>query len=258
MTTAPRRPANPVAVVTGGTRGIGRAVTLAAARSGATVFALHARNRQAADALEAQAVGEGLDVRCLRGDLSREEAVAAAGAAVAAAADENGGRVHWLVHCAATGVHRPVAELTLKHLRFTLETNVLAFHALLVALLPRLADGARVVALTSGGATRTAPQYAAVGASKGALDALMRHWAVELAPRGVAANLVSPGLVETGALDAFPDRDERLRRARASTPTGRLATAEEVAETVLWLLRDAPASLTGHTVVLDGGRGLAG
>jgi enoyl-[acyl-carrier protein] reductase III len=243
-----------IAVVTGGTRGIGGAVSLALARDGATVFALYARNRTAAERLAADAAAGGLDVRCLRGDLTRAEDLEATLAALRAATE----RVDVVVHAAASGVHRRPFELTPRHLRFTLETNVVAIHALLRELAPMIPAGGRIIGLTSAGSVRTGTHYAAVGASKAALDSLFRHYAVELAPRGIAVNLVSPGLVETGALNAFPDRDERIAETLRQTPTGRLTTPEDVARLVRFLASDEAAQIVGQTFAIDGGKYLAG
>ncbi len=241
-----------VAVVTGGTRGIGRAISWRLARDGMKVLAPYARNRRAAEELAAEAAREGLEISGLRGDLSREPALEATAAAVIEAA----GRIDVLVHAAATGVHRPAEELSLKHLRWTFETNVFALHALLRALLPHMPAGGRILGLTSAGGTRTIPAYTAIGASKGALESLLRHYAVELAPRGIAVNLISPGLVLTDAVDAFPDRDARIETTRAETPSGRLTTPEDVAEVVAFLCSDAASQIVGQTLVVDGGRTL--
>ncbi len=241
-----------VAVVTGGTRGIGRAISLALAAEGMRVLAPYARNRRAAEALEGQARDRGLEISGLRGDLSKEDAFRRTIDAVRERAET----VDVLVHAAATGVHRPAEEITPKHLRFTFETNVFALHTLIRELLPRIPAGGRIVGVTSAGGVRTYPTYAAVGASKGALDALLRHWAVELAPRGIAVNLVSPGTVRTEALDAMPDTEERVAVARRRTPTGRLTTCEEVARVVVFLCGEAAAQIVGQTIVVDGGRTL--
>lgn len=241
-----------VAIVTGGTRGIGRAVSWRLALQGMRVLAPYARNRRAAAELEAAADKAGLEIRGIRGDLSREAALAAT---VETLLDE-AEAVDIVVHAAATGVHRPAEELSLKHLRWTFETNVLALHALLLALLPRMSAGGRIIGLTSAGGTRTIPAYTAVGASKGALESLLRHYAVELAPRGIAVNLVSPGLVLTGALDAFPDREARIEATRKETPSGRLTTPEDVADVVAFLCSPGAAQIVGQTLVVDGGRTL--
>jgi enoyl-[acyl-carrier protein] reductase III len=97
------------------------------------------------------------------------------------------------------------------------------------------------------------PAYAAIGSSKGALEALARHLAVELAPRGVRVNILSPGSVQTEAWDAFPDKERRLAQALERSPTGRLVTPEEVAGAALFLCSPAARGLVGHTLVVDGG-----
>jgi enoyl-[acyl-carrier protein] reductase III len=239
-----------VAVVTGGTRGIGRAISVALAEAGATVYAVFARDGAAADALSELAESRRWDIRCVRADLADEGLRARCVERIAAEVDH----VDVIVHAAASGVHREVAALTPKHLAWTFRTNVLAIHGLLLGLLPLMPRGARLVGISSQGGTRAIPQYTAIGSSKGALESLFRHYAQELAPRGIAVNLVSPGLVLTQALEALPQRDERVRTARAQTPTGRLTTAEDVAAVVLFLCSPGAGQVIGQTLVVDGGR----
>jgi enoyl-[acyl-carrier protein] reductase III len=241
-----------VAIVTGGTRGIGRAITLELARSGRHVYALYARNREAAQALADAAAAESLSIECLRVDLTDEDSMDRCVAAILATAPE----IEVVVHSAASGVHRKVDELTAKHLQWTLGVNVVAIQSLLRALLPYVPSGGRIIGITSSGSRRTSPFYAAVGASKAALEVLFRHYAQALAPRGIAVNLVCPGMVLTGALDAFPDKDERVQRALDHTPTGRLTTPEDVGHVVAFLCRDVAAQIIGQTIVVDGGRRL--
>ena len=100
------------------------------------------------------------------------------------------------------------------------------------------------------------PYYAAVGSSKGALEALFRHYAYELAPRGIAVNLVCPGLVLTDAIDAFPDREARIEKAVAATPSGALVVPEDVAETIAFLCEPQASQIIGQTIVIDGGKTL--
>lgn len=245
--------ATKTAVVTGGTRGIGRAVSLALARNGYTVHAVYARQHETAQALEREAMEQGLDLRARRADLTDDAQVAALAEALRQAA----ARVDVLVHSAASGVHRGVLELSLKHLSWTLGANVLSAHRLLLALAPMMGAGGRIVGLTSHGGTHALLHYGAVGASKGALEALFRHYAHELAPRGIAVNLVCPGMVLTEALDAFPDREQRIRWAGQQTPTGRLTHPEDVAAAVMFLCSDGAAQIIGQTLVIDGGRELS-
>jgi enoyl-[acyl-carrier protein] reductase III len=235
-------------LVTGGTRGIGRAISMRMARAGAVVVANYARNDEAAAALRAEAEAEGLTLEVLRADLTSPKGVALALERMA----QPGVGIVSLVHCAATGVHRPFEELTTRHLDWTMALNVRAFFELTKGLLPRLTAGSTVIAISSAGALRAVPAYSAIGCSKGALESLARHLAVELAPRGVRVNVVSPGSIETSAWDAFPDKAQRLANAERRSPLGRLVTAEEVAFAVQFLASSASMGIIGHTLVVDG------
>jgi len=235
-------------LVTGGTRGIGRAIALQLARAGASVVANYARNDAAAEALIALARTESLTIDALRADLTLPKGLAAARERMLAC----GGSVS-LVHCAATGVHRPFAELTNRHWDWTMALNVRAFFELVGQMLPLLGEGSTIVAVSSTGAARAVPAYAAVGASKAALESLARHLAAELAPRGVRVNVLAPGSVATEAWDAFPDREQRLAEAARRSPLGRIVTLEEVAQAAHFLCSSASAGVVGQTLVVDGG-----
>jgi enoyl-[acyl-carrier protein] reductase III len=236
-------------LVTGGTRGIGRAVSLALARAGATVFANFARNEAAASALTEAAAAESLALTPLRGDLTSPKGMAGVEEALK---DLAPGTLS-IVHAAATGVHRPIESLTLRHFDFTMALNVRAFFELMQLLRPKLGVGSAVVVISSEGAVRAVPAYAAIGSSKGALESLARHMAAELAPTGIRVNIVSPGSVLTEAWDAFPDKEARLAAAVARTPRGALVTPDEVASLVRFLVSPASAGIVGQTLVIDGG-----
>lgn len=237
------------ALVTGGTRGIGRAIALQFARAGACVIANYVRNEECAHSLAEQAQSEDLRLTVCRADLTSSNGMAALEEAVAGL----NGTLDALVHCAATGVHRPFEELTLRHYDWTFALNVRAFFELVKRLLPRFSGDSSVLALSSQGATRAIPAYSAVGASKGALEALARHLAVELAPRGIRVNVLAPGAIATTAWEAMPDGKERLAGMAQRTPAGRLATAEEVALAAQFLCSAAARCVIGQTLVVDGG-----
>ncbi len=236
-------------LVTGGTRGIGRAVSLQLARAGARVIANYARNDAAAQALSDEAAAAGLPLSTLRADLSTPKGMEAIRDAVA---DVSKGDLS-IVHGAATGVHRPLSSLTLRHWDFTFALNVRAFFELVQVLRPLLGAGSCVLALSSAGAVRAVPAYAAIGSSKGALESLVRHMAAEMAPEGIRVNVVSPGSVLTQAWDAFPDKEQRFAEAVARTPLGRLVTPQDVAMLVQFLLSPAAEAIVGQTLVIDGG-----
>ena len=239
-------------LVTGGTRGIGRAIVLHCARAGANVIANYVRGQKAADALLDQARHESLTVSLCRADLTLEKGLDGVGDAVAGLQ----GGLHGLIHCAATGVHKPFDELTLRHYDWTFALNVRAFFELVKRLLPRFASQASVVAVSSQGASRVVPAYSIIGASKGGLEALARHLAVELAPQGIRVNIVAPGAVATESWASMPNAEARLAELTKRTPLGRLVTPDEVAEAVQFLCSDAAAAIIGQTLVIDGGAGL--
>ena len=243
-----------IALVTGGTRGIGRAIVLKLAREGYKVLALYGRNREAADNLAKVAVDEQLNIICLRGDLTRDSSFAELLTQIEGEAPH----IDCVVHSAASGVHRNAMDLSIKHMRFTFEINVFAIHNLITHLHTRMPNGARIVGVTSAGGTRVIPHYAAIGSSKGALESLFRHYAKELAPKGIAVNLVCPGIVLTDAVDAFLDKEARIKFSLEKTPTHHLTTPDEVAETVCFLATaKAAAQIIGQTLVIDGGMTLS-
>jgi enoyl-[acyl-carrier protein] reductase III len=241
-------------LVTGGTRGIGRAISLRFARAGASVTANYLRNQKAADALKAEAEQEGLPIELCRADLTSAQG----SAQIQKSIGDSGEPLSGLVHCAATGVHHPLADLTSRHFDWTFALNVRAFFELVKALADQFSNRSSIVAVSSMGAVRALPDYALVGASKGALEALARHLAVELAPRGIRVNILVPGSVETDAWDAIPEGKERLAAAVRRTPIGRLVTAEEVASAAQFLCSEAAAGIVGQTLIVDGGSAIVG
>ena len=116
-----------------------------------------------------------------------------------------------------------------------------------------MAPGSSIVAISSLGSFRTMSNYVLVGTSKAALESVVRYLGVELAPRGIRVNAVSGGLVETGALEHFPNRDEMVRIGRERTPAGRLVEPADLADAVTWLCSPGAEMVCGHTLVVDGG-----
>lgn len=242
-----------VAIVTGGTRGIGRAVSLGLARSGYKVFSLYGRDRESAEETANAAKAEGKALECVRGDLTHPEKFKALVDELKAKTD----RVDVIVHCAASGVHKKALELSPKHLAWTFDINVFAIHQVIQQFMPMMKPGSKIVGVTSSGGTRVIPYYSAVGSSKGALESLFRHYASELAPQGIAVNLVCPGLVLTEAVEAFPDKESRTQKTIDATPSGRLTTPEDVSQVVQFLVSPAASQIIGQTIVVDGGKTLS-
>ena len=158
-----------------------------------------------------------------------------------------------LVHSAATGVIRPALETEDRHWDWTHAANARALLGLARAIAPTMPEGGSIVALSSLGSTRVLENYVLVGTSKAALESLVRYLAVELAPRGIRANAVSGGVVETGALEHFPNRDEMIGWGKERTPAGRLVVPEDIAGAVSFLCSPDAAMIRGQTIVVDGG-----
>jgi enoyl-[acyl-carrier protein] reductase III len=232
-------------LVTGGSRGIGREIALRFADEGASRVAIgYMRNDTAAEAVAGELRERGADVVLVRGNVSSTR-VADEVAAL--------GPLDVLVHSAATGVARPALETEDKHWDWTLSANARALLSLTRAAAPSMPQGSAIVAISSLGSIRVLENYVLVGASKAALESVVRYLGVELAPRGIRVNAVSGGVVETDALDAFPNREQMLRDAQGRTPAGRMVEARDIADAVLFLAGLHAQMICGQTIVVDGG-----
>ncbi len=235
------------ALVTGGSGDIGAAVCARLAADGHDVVVHTFRAVEAAEEVAEKVRAEGRSARVVRSHLGRE------GGGLALAEQVVGlvGHVDVLVSNAASGVLRPVAELTERHLDWAWEVNTRPLLTLAATLRPRA-----TVALSSSGASKVLPQYTGVGVSKAALEALVRYLAVELAPAS-RVNAVCAGIVDTRALRHFPQGGRPLvDDASDRTPAGRIVAPDDVAAAVAWLAGPESAMVTGHVLVVDGGRSL--
>jgi enoyl-[acyl-carrier protein] reductase III len=232
-------------LVTGGSRGIGKAIALRFANEGAKRVAIgYLRNDRAAEEAADELRAAGAEPLLLRGNVSSERVVAEAAGL---------GPFDHVVHNAATGVIEPALEAQDKHWDWTLSANARALLSLARALAPGMGEGSSFVGISSLGSVRVLDNYVLVGVSKAALEALVRYLAVELAPRGIRVNAVSAGVVETGALEHFPNREEMLADGLKRTPAGRLVEPDDVADAVSFLCSDAAAMVCGQTLIVDGG-----
>jgi len=231
-------------LVTGGSRGIGRAIALRFARDGVKRVAIgYLRNDRAAEETAAELQEAGAEPVLVRGNVTSTRVLDQVAAL---------GPLDALVHNAATGVIRAALETQDKHWDWTVNSNARALLQLTRAADPNLHEGSSIVAISSLGAQRVLPNYVLVGTSKAALEALVRYLAVELAPRGIRVNAVSGGVVDTGALDHFPNRD-RMLEAGASNPAGRLVEPDDVAAAVAFLCSPDADMIRGQTLIVDGG-----
>jgi enoyl-[acyl-carrier protein] reductase III len=232
-------------LVTGGSRGIGREIALRFADAGAKRVAIgYLRNDSAAEAAADELRERGAEPVLVRGNVSSEK--------VAEQVAELG-PLNALVHNAATGVIRPALETEDKHWDWTLAANARALLSLARAAAPSMPSGSAMVALSSLGSFRVLENYILVGTSKAALESVVRYLGVELAPRGIRVNAVSGGVVETDALQYFPNKEEMLTAARERTPAGRMVEPRDIADAVLFLCGPQAEMIVGQTLIVDGG-----
>ena len=243
-----------IALVTGGTRGIGKATALKLAHAGCDVAILYHNSHDEADALCAAIRDLGRRAHALQTDVSNPDLLVETFALLRQQFDH----FDFVISNAAIGVLKPALELTLKHWRRCLETNALALNLLAQLAVPHMPSGGALVAISSLGASRAIPQYAFIGASKAALESLARHLAQELGPRGIRVNVVSAGAVDTDALKFFPNREQLLAEYARRTPSGPTLTAEDVANAVFLLCQPEASMINGHTLVVDGGYCISG
>jgi enoyl-[acyl-carrier protein] reductase III len=232
-------------LVTGGSRGIGKAIALRFAELGAQRVAVgYLRNDRAAEETAEELRVAGAEPLLLRGNVSSERVVQEA---------VELGPFDAVVHNAATGVIEPALETQDRHWDWTLNANARALLSVARALAPQMQEGSSFVGISSLGSTRVLENYVLVGVSKAALEAVVRYLAVELAPRGIRVNAVSAGVVETDALDFFPNREEMISHSMNRTPAGRLVEPRDVADAVCFLCSGEAQMVRGHTLVVDGG-----
>ena len=230
--------------VTGGSRGIGRAIALRFARDGASRIAIgYLRNDRAAEETAEELRALGAEPVLVRGNVTSERVLDEVAAL---------GPLDVLVHNAATGVIRPALETEDKHWDWTLNANARALLQLARVAAPQMPAGSSIIGISSLGAQRVLENYVLVGTSKAALESLVRYLGVELSAKGIRVNAVSGGVVETGALEHFPNREAMLA-AGAANPVGRLVEPDDIAGAVAFLCSADAEMIRGQTLVVDGG-----
>lgn len=236
-----------IALITGGSRGIGRAITLKLASEGADVIINYFRKTSNAEATAQEARAKGVAAHVIKANLAEEEKIDRMFDEIVA----KFGRLDILISNAASGVARPGLELDTRGWQWTMDINARAFLLCAQRAAKLMKNGGKMVAISSLGSRLVWPIYTAVGVSKAALEMLVRYLAIELAPRGIAINGVAPGAVETEALKLYSQAAPG--QTVKSTPAGRMVQPEDVANVVAFLCSGAADMIRGQIIVLDGG-----
>ena len=240
-----------IALITGASRGIGRALALSLAARGATPVINYRRNEAAARDTIAEIERLGATTLAIRADLESLEQTEAMFDQV----QDRFGRLDFFVSNASASNFLPFMELKPHHLERTFNLNVRAF-VIGTQRAARLMDaGGRIVVLSSYGSIRTFPTYANLGSAKAAAEMWARYMAVELAPMGINVNALTPGIIESDSSAYFygTGRVAPLETVVPKIPKQRLGSVQEVADCVLFLLSPASEYVTGTTLVIDGG-----
>lgn len=241
-----------VALITGSSRGIGRAIALELAAQGADVVVNFLRKRSAADEVVAEIEARGRRAVAIKANVGDADQINDMFDQVRA----QFGRCDILVGNVASGIVRPITQIQDKHWDWTLDINARSILRCARQAVPLMEaqNWGRIIAITSFGSHRVFSEYGVIGVSKAAIEALVRYLAVDLAPKGIVVNAVSPGIVDTDALRFFSiDVKETLQKAAERTPARRVTAAEDVAGVVAFLCSDDAAMIVGQTIVVDGG-----
>lgn len=239
------------ALITGASRGIGRAIAHELAAMGANIVLNYVRNDEAAKAAEAELLAMGVKVLVHQANVGDPKAMDA----MVDAAIAQFGKIDLLVHSAALGAFKPVHKLKTNQWEISLDINAKAFLLLVQKVLPSMEKTGEgtIITLSSLGAQRYIPNYGAIGISKAALESLVRYLGVELAPKKIRVNCVSGGLVDTDAVKYFPDFENLKKEVVSRTPAGRIGQPEDIAKIVAFLASPESAWIIGQTIVADGG-----
>jgi enoyl-[acyl-carrier protein] reductase III len=242
-----------VALVTGGTKGIGKAIAIKLAELGADVVVVYLRSRNAAEATLDQLRSFGSNPHAVRVNMGNHDKVPK----IFEEIKEKYGRLDILVSNAALGIYTSALEIDDKAWQLSMNTNAEAFLQCVQLAQPLMPNGSKIVALSSLGSVRYIDGYAAIGVSKSAIETLTRYFAFELAPKHINVNTVSGGFIDTDALKGFPSYEKMVEEVIRRTPFRRVGNVDDVADVVVFLCTQKSTWITGQVITVDGGYSLA-
>lgn len=241
---------NKIALVTGSSRGIGRAIARRLAEEGAQVIVHYRTGRENAEKTAEEIRSFAVEPLVIGADLRDPQQIKSLFSRISSAF----GRLDILVSNAALGALKPALQLTHSKWDMTMEICARAFLLCAQEAAPLMKGrNGRMIAISSLGSRHYIPGYVAIGSAKAALESITRYLAVELAPQGISVNAVCGGLIETSTLNYFPNRDQIIADSLQKTPMGRIGQPDDLAEVVAFLSDRGGNWICGQTIVADGG-----
>ncbi len=241
-----------IVLVTGGSRGIGRAISAKFGALGATVLINFLQNTEAAEETQQVLQQSGTECRLYQKNLVHPHEIAELTNKIA----EDFGKLDILIHNAALGVFKPTLELRANQWDLTMNINARALLLLAKNCLGLMKEGGQIIAISSLGSNRVIPNYGAIGVSKAALESLVKYLAVEMAEYGIRVNAISGGIIESDSITKIPEHEKMLSVVREKIPAKRMGRPEDIANAVAVLASDQCAWIYGHILVVDGGLSL--
>src|SRR5258707_10145798 len=246
----------PIALVTGGSRGLGKSTALHLAKRGADVILTYKSGAAEAEATVAEIESMGRRAHALPLDVAKSTSFVEFAIRLRDVLSKNWQRdkVNFLVNNAGIGIHANFADTTEAQFDELVNIHLKGVFFLTQKLLPLLADGGRIVNISSGLSRFVLPGYSAYAAMKGAIEVLSRYMAKELGPRGIAVNVVAPGAIATDFGGGMIRDDEAVHQQIASqTALGRVGQAEDIGGVVAAFLSEKTRWINGQKIEVSGG-----
>lgn len=243
-----------VALITGGARGIGRAIAIKLANAGCNIAVNYFNSSDLAQDLCQEVQQLGVQAKSIQANVADPRSAKALFAEFSSSFNQ----LDILINNAASGVLKPAMEMSLKHWRWCLETNAYALNILTQLAKDLMPNGSRIIALSSLGASRALPNYAFIGASKAALESLVRSLSLELAPKDISVNTISAGVIDTDSLKYFPNREQLLAEYAKRSLIDAPLQVQDIADVAYLLCLPEAKMIKGQTIFVDAGYSIIG
>ncbi len=238
-----------VALITGGSRGIGLSIALELANRGCNICFTYLKDHSSAKKAEKILKSKDIKVLKIRNHIGDSESISG----VVEAIKKEFGEINFLINNAASGVMKTSSELNSHQWDWTMNINAKGPWIMTKEISKIMPKGSRVINISSPGSKTVLPSYFAVGVSKSALETITKYMAIELSEKSISVNAISPGFIQTKALDAFPENLSIKDLAKRNTPAGRPVSSKDVGNVVAMLCGEDAEMIRGQTIILDGG-----